>query len=202
MEQAGEGRDFSYLAPAGYYIALRVGFAFPLVETNALPEAWVERYTQRGYMLSDPVMQWLYGNSGAIRWSEITLPDPLGILAEAATHGLVHGVAISCASTGTDGQRSFGSFARSDREFSDDEIALLTHKLRRLHEATAPPTNLTEAELEALRMVRGGLLLKEIAGQLGVTEGAIKQRLRNAKLKLGAKTISQGVSTAVRYGLI
>lgn len=202
MEQAGEGREFSYIAPAGYYIALRVGFAFPIAETNALPEAWVERYTQRGYMLFDPVMQWLYGNSGAIRWSEIALPDPMGILAEAAAHGLIHGVAISCASTGTEGQRSFGSFARSDREFSDEEIALLAHKLRRLHEATAPPTNLTEAELEALRLVRGGLLLKEIAGRLGVSEGAIKQRLKNAKLKLGAKTISQGVSTAVRYGLI
>ena len=91
MEQAGEGREFSYIAPAGYYIALRVGFAFPIAETNALPDAWIERYTQRGYMLFDPVMQWLYGNSGAIRWSEIGLPDPMGILTEAAAHGLVHG---------------------------------------------------------------------------------------------------------------
>ena len=44
MEQAGEGREFSYIAPAGYYIALRVGFAFPIAETNALPDAWIERY--------------------------------------------------------------------------------------------------------------------------------------------------------------
>lgn len=202
MEQAGEGREFSYIAPAGYYIALRVGFAFPVAETNALPEAWVERYTQRGFMLFDPVMQWLYGHSGAIRWSAISLPDPLGILAEAAGHGLVFGAAISCASTGTEGQRSFGSFARNDREFTDDEMALLAHKLQRLHEATAPPTNLTAAEIEALRMVREGLLLKEIAGRLHVSEGAIKQRLKNAKLKLGAKTISQAVSAAGRFGLV
>lgn len=202
MEQAGEGREFSYIAPAGYYIALRVGFAFPIAETNALPEAWVELYTQRGYMMFDPVMQWLYRNAGAIRWSAIGLPDPMGILAAAASHGLNYGAAVSCTSTGTDGQRSFGSFARSDREFTDEEIALLAHKLRRLHEATAPPTNLTGAELEALRMVREGLLFKEIAARLGVSEGAIKQRLKNAKLKLGAKTISQGVSTALRHGLI
>ncbi|MEI2805152.1 autoinducer binding domain-containing protein [Albidovulum sp.] len=202
MQQAAEGREFSAIAPAGYYIALRVGFAFPIAETNALPEAWIDRYTQRGFMLFDPVMQWLYGNAGTIRWSEIALPDPLGILIEAAGHGLIYGAAISCASTGTEGQRSFGSFARSDREFTDDEIGLLGQKLRRLHEATAPPTNLTEAELEALRMVREGLLLKEIAGRLGVSEGAIKQRLKNAKLKLGAKTISHGVSIAARHGLI
>lgn len=202
MEQAGEGREFSTIAPAGYYIALRVGFAFPIGETNALPDAWIDRYTHRGYMLFDPVMQWLYRNAGAIRWSAIALPDPLGILTEAASHGLVYGAAVSCASTGTEGQRSFGSFARSDREFSDDEIALLARKMRRLHEATAPPTNLTEAELEALRMVRDGLLLKEIAARLGVSEGAIKQRLKNAKLKLGARTISHGVSIAASHGLI
>lgn len=202
MEHAATGREFSYIAPAGYYIALRVGFAFPIAETNALPDAWVEYYTQRGYMLHDPVMQWLYANSGAIRWSAIALPDPRGIFTEAAWHGLKFGAAISCASTGTEGQRSFGSFARSDREFTDEEIELLAHKLRRLHEATAPPTNLTGAELEALRMVRDGLLLKEIANALGVSEGAIKQRLKNAKLKLGAKTISQAVSIAVGYALI
>ncbi len=202
MQQAAEGREFSQIAPAGYYIALRVGFAFPIAETNALPDAWIDRYTQAGFMLFDPVMQWLYSHAGATRWSAITLPDPLGVLAEAAGHGLVYGAAISCASTGTEGQRSFGSFARADREFTDEEIVRLGQKLRRLHEAMAPPTNLTEAELEALGMVREGLLLKEIAGRLGVSEGAIKQRLKNAKLKLGARTISQGVSIAVGYGLI
>lgn len=56
----------------------------------------------------------------------------------------------------------------------------------------APPTNLTKAELEALRMVKDGLLVKEIANILGVSEGAVKQRLRNAKSKLGAKNRSSG----------
>lgn len=197
-----EGREFSALAPAGYYIALRVGFAFPMAEHNALPEAWVEHYTQQGYMLYDPVMRWIYENSGAVRWSEIALPDPRGIFRQAQRHGLRYGAAVSCAPMGTEGQRSFGSFARSDREFAICEIQILEAKLRRLHEATAPPTNLTRAELEALAMVRDGMLLKEIAGRLGVSEGAIKQRLKSAKVKLDAKTSSHAVSTAVGYGLI
>ena len=202
MEQAGKGREFSCIAPAGHYIALRVGFAFPVAETNALPEAWVERYTQRGYMMFDPVMQWLYSNAGAARWSAIALPDPMRILAEAARHGLLYGAAISCVPAGSESQRSFGTFARSDREFTDEEIALLGRKLRRLHDATMPPTNLTRAELEALSMMREGLLLKEIAGRLGVTEGAIKQRIRSAKEKLRARTASQAVSCVCGYGLI
>lgn len=202
MTGAEEGSEFSFLAPAGYYIALRVGFAFPVAEHNALPEAWVERYTQQGFMLFDPVIHWLYGNSGAIRWSEIALPDPRRIFLQARKYGLVYGVAISCAPMGVEGQRSFGSFARADREYTAEEIAVLEAKLRRLHEATAPPTNLTRAELEALGMVRDGLLLKEIAARLGVSEGAIKQRLKGAKSKLGAKTTGQAVSAAVTYGLI
>ena len=202
MIHGDEGRDFSFLAPAGHYIALRIGFAFPMAETNALPAEWVDLYTRAGYMLYDPVMQWLYRNAGATRWSGIMLPDPLEILVQAAGHGLRFGAAVACASTGAEGQRSFGSFARGDREFTDAEIGLLSRKLHRLHEAMAPPTNLTAAELEALSMVRDGLLLKEIAGRLGVSENAIKQRLKNAKLKLGAKTISQAVSASVSYGLI
>ncbi|PKP72911.1 MAG: LuxR family transcriptional regulator [Alphaproteobacteria bacterium HGW-Alphaproteobacteria-6] len=173
-----------------------------MAEHNALPEAWIEHYTQQGLMVHDPVMRWLYAHSGACRWSAMGLPDPRGVMALAEGHGLRFGVAIACAPSSAAGQRSFASFAREDREFTEDEIAVLAAKLQRLHEATAPPTNLTRAELEALRMVRDGMLLKEIAARLGVSEGAVKQRLRNAKAKLGAKTGSQAVSVAVRYGLI
>ncbi len=196
------GSDFEKLAPAGYYVALRVGFAFPLAEHNALPPGWIDQYTRMSFMVYDPVMQWVYRNFGTIRWSEIPLPDPRGVLREAKRHGLNFGVAISFDDPGPKGQRSFGSFARSDREFEDAEIAALQKKLEWLHVAMAPPTNLTKAELEALRMVKDGLLVKEIANILGVSEGAVKQRLRNAKSKLGAKTGRQAVSAATGYGLI
>ncbi len=202
MNSLAVSREFGSLAPAGYYIALRIGFAFPLEEVNALPGPWVERYTRAGYMLSDPVMRWLYANTGATRWSAITLPDPQGIMKEATEHGLIYGVAISCSGRGRDGQRSLASFARDDREYTDDEIRLLTDVLQHLHEAKAPPTGLTESELEALRMVRDGLLAKEIAAYLRITESAVKQRLRNARHKLGAKTGTQAASMAQAYGLI
>ena len=76
------------------------------------------------------------------------------------------------------------------------------HKLERLHLEMAPPSNLTRAELEVLRMIKGGFRLREIAGHLGVTEGAIKQRLKNARGKLDARNASHAVSLAARAGLI
>jgi len=134
---APEARAFSLLAPAGYHIALRVGFAFPLVERNALPPLWIDEYTREKYMIHDPVMRWIYTNDGHVRWSEIGLADPLGILPAAAAHGLRYGVAVSLTDAERGGQRSFGSFARADREFTQDEIAVLSGWLHELHAATA-----------------------------------------------------------------
>lgn len=202
MNSAIESYAFSDLAPAGYYIALRIGFAFPSEEFNALPAKWVDCYTTRGYMLYDPVVRWLYENTGSIRWSAIPMDDPRGILAEARSHGLMFGTAICCMESGQNGQRSFGSFARSDREFDDSEIHNLAFRLTKLHQSRLPPRNLTMAELEALRMVKNGLLLKQIAAELGVSDGAVKQRLKNARLKLNAKTGTQAASMATAYGLI
>ena len=51
-------------------------------------------------------------------------------------------------------------------------------------------------------MVKDGKRLKEIAFELSVSEGAVKQRLKNAKLKLGAKTGTQAAALANQYGLI
>jgi LuxR family transcriptional regulator, quorum-sensing system regulator SdiA len=192
----------SEIAPGGFYLALRVGFAFPMEEVNALPQSWVEHYTLQRLMLSDPVIRWVYANTGAIRWSAITIDDPRQVLRQAETFGLRFGVAVSVFDNNKAGQRSFGSFVRGDREFDDDEIAAISAHVLRLHDAKAPPTNLTAAEIEALRMVKDGMRLKQIAHVLGISEGAVKQRLKNARLKLGAKTGAEAMSLASSFSLI
>lgn len=195
--------DLNQLAPAGFHIALRIGFAFPLEEQNAFPLPWVEHYTTQRFMLFDPVIRWVYGSSAAaIRWSDIDLDDPRRVLAQAQTFGLRYGAAVSVVDKSQPGLRSFGSFARSDREFTDLEIRLLTAFIQRRHEETAPPSNLTRAELEVLRMIKEGKRIKQIAHELGVSEGAIKQRLKNAKLKMDAKTGPQAAAMASQFGLI
>ncbi|MEN9013099.1 MAG: autoinducer binding domain-containing protein [Yoonia sp.] len=197
-----ETQQIEELAPAGYYLALRICFAFPVEEVNALPTEWIEHYTKNGLMLFDPVMRWAYGTTGSKRWSEMDLDDPRKVLGQAQTFGLRYGVAVSVFDGNAAGQRSIGSFSRSDREFFDLEIELLLAFVKRRHAELAPPTNVTMAELEALGMVRDGKRLKQIAFDLGVTEGAVKQRLKNAKVKLGAKTSTQAAAMANQYGLI
>ncbi|QQA44922.1 LuxR family transcriptional regulator [Pelagovum pacificum] len=173
-----------------------------MTEVNNLPPDWVDHYTRQRYMLQDPVMRWIYANTGAIRWSAIDLDDPYRILAQARTFGLAYGLAVSVFDGNSEGQRSFGTFVRSDREFDDGEISMLSSYVSRRHDQKAPPTNLTAAELEALRMVKEGMRAKQIAFRLGVTEGAVKQRLTNAKKKLGASTGTQAATMATEFGLI
>lgn len=203
MERLLSADDLTQLAPAGFHIALRIGFAFPLEEQNAFPMPWIEHYTAQRFMLFDPVIRWVYGDtSGSVRWSEIDLDDPRRVFVQAQTFGLRYGATVSVTDKKDSGIRSFGSFARSDREFSDLEIRLLSAFIQRRHEETAPPSNLTKAELEVLKMIKDGQRIKQIAHELGVSEGAIKQRLKNAKLKMDAKTGPQAAAMASQFGLI
>lgn len=190
------------LAPSGHYIALRVGFAFPLEEVNALPAEWVEYYTHNRLMMYDPIIRWVHANTGARRWSEIDIDDPRRVIAQGRNYGLNFGLAVSCFDNNPEGQRSWAMFARHDREYLDAEIDQLSGIVAAMHHDRAPPRNLTEAELEALRFVKEGKRLKQMAYELGVSEGAIKQRLKNAKLKLRAATSAQAVTRASDFGLI
>lgn len=193
---------FEALAPAGFYLAIRVGFAFPMVEHNRLPPDWVREYTVSGLIVHDPVMTWAYGNSGAARWSALAGSDGQGVLELAKNHGLDYGAVASCLDRGADGQRTFGFFCRSDREYHDIELSLISDLVHNAHRAHARPKNLTTAELETLSLVKNGLLMKEMAAILGISESAIKQRLKSARLKLNAKTGSQAAATATMLGMI
>lgn len=184
------------VAPAGFYVALRVGFSFPEEEMNALPELWVEFYTTHGLVVQDPAMRWVYGNTGCIRFSEMAMPDPQQVRGHAAVFGLSHGAAVSVMAATDRGRRSYGLFYRDDRDFHDAEVSELHRIMGQLHKGPEDERSLTAAEIEALKMQSEGLRLKQIAGKLGISESAVKARLNNVKRKLGAKTQSQAASIA------
>jgi len=190
------------LAPAGYYIAIRVGFAFPMVEHNRLPAGWIREYGTSGLIVHDPAMSWAYKNCGVARWSELSDQDNQGVLELARAYELNYGAVSSCVDNGDASQRSFGFFCRSDREFDDVELAALHNSVLDAHRAHAQPKTLTAIELETLGLVKNGLLMKEIASLLGVSESAIKQRLKNARLKLNAKTGPHAAAKATMLGII
>jgi LuxR family transcriptional regulator len=193
---------FDQIADAGFYLALRVGFSFPEEELNALPANWVEFYTANGLVVHDPALKWVYGNNGATRTCDIALPDPQQVLGRARVFGLEHGAVVSVVTPADRGRRSYGLFYRASTGFTDTDLASLHVLLRELHTGAASEPGLTAAEVEALQMQASGLRLKQIAGDLGISESAVKARLNNAKRKLGARTLSQAASIAVGRRII
>ena len=189
----------SALAPAGFSAGLHIRFASPLIYVRTYAEAWTKIYDENAYALRDPLVFWGIGGKGASRWSEIRLPDPFNILGQARKHGLVYGAVIS---TGPISSRSIVGLARGDREFNDEEIAEATEIVRNLHIAAAPPTELTQAQIEALRLLAEGDRHTAAAAKLGISESAFKARLQSARVRLGARTTAQALKKAREYQLL
>ncbi|TMV71927.1 LuxR family transcriptional regulator [Thioclava sp. BHET1] len=191
---------FSRIAPAGYYIALRLGFYAPEEEVNTFPKAWVEHYTAAGLALFDPFLQWCHANSGARRWGEIDLPDPVQVIPAYKEFGLAYGAVVSVQGTPQRPRRSFGVFARFEREFHSSELEELQDILIDLHQGAQQ--SLTEAQREVLRMVSSGLRQKQIAHALGISLSAVKSRLKSAADRLEAKTPAEAAYIATTKGLL
>lgn len=189
----------SDMSPRGYALALHIRFASAHLMIQTYDPRWTEIYTERGYMLADPMVFWGFGNDGTIRWSEIGLPDPHGILGQAASFGLKYGVAVAI---GPVSSRTIGGFAREDREFTDDEIAAIAAVVGQLHEASTPPEQLTPAQRMALRLVARGNRYAEAAAMLGISESALKARLRSAREALFVRTTAEAIQRAQEYNLL
>lgn len=189
----------SRLSPSGYSIALHIRNGTPHLQYKSYDPDWVQTYVEQGYLLADPVSFWGFGDGTFIRWSDITLPDPHKILQQAKEYGLNYGVAIAL---GPISSRTIAGFARSDREFTDDEIVELQILMEQLHSIATPPKTLTPPQQAALQHVASGHRYAEIAAMLGISESALKARLRSARDRLSARTTAEAIQRAQESGLI
>lgn len=187
------------LAPKGYALGLHIRFASAHIMIQTYDPRWIEVYTEKGYMLCDPLVSWGFGNEGVVRWSAIDHPDPHNVFGQAAAFGLTYGVAVS---HGAVASRTIGGFARSDREFTDAEMAAIQAIVRQLHDDSTPPESLTAAQRMALRLIAKGSRHAEAAAMLGISESAFKARLRSARDRLFARTTAEAIQRAQEYKLL
>lgn len=183
----------------GYTVGLHIRFATPLFYRSTYPDAWVMHYNNNAYYLRDPLVFWGIGRTGACRWSEIPFPDPFNVFKEAAAYGLTYG---AVASFGPILSRSIIGISRSDREFSDDELKDLADMSERLHIEAKPPVELTQAQIEALQCLANGDRHTAAAAKLGISESALKARLKSARIRLGARTSAEALRKAREFRLL
>lgn len=187
------------MATAGYFVGLHIRFASPLMMFQSYRQDWADHYTNNGYALRDPMIGWGFSTVGACRWSELNVPDPFGILEEAAEYGLRYGVTVSC---GRVSSRTIAGAARGDREFEDAEISRVETIVNRLHDMTEPPESLTDAQVEALRLIAAGDRHAAAAAKLNISESALKARLMSARQRLLARTTAEAIQRAKDYRLL
>lgn len=187
------------LAPRGFFVGLHIRFTAPLMTFQTYDKAWLDYYTDNGFVLRDPMTAWGFSTTGVIRWSDPALPDPFNLFREAARFGLKYGMTVS---VGPIRSRTIASFARDDREFTRQEMEALHGIVCELHDMTEPPFELTTAQVEALRCVAGGDRHAAAAAKLGITESALKARLISARNRLMARTTAEAIQRAKDYRLL
>lgn len=119
---------------AGYAVGLHLQYTASKYIFQHYSRSWMQEYSRRGFILSDPTVKWGVSNEGWIRWSDLAAADDAGVLGVAADFGLKYGVTISIADSSG---RSLGSFASCDGEFADQTISELAKGLKDLHETTS-----------------------------------------------------------------
>ena len=187
------------IAPAGFILGFNYSFRGPEMMVTEYPEAWQAEYEERNYIMGDPILMWLAVHSGAVRWSDIKTPDFRGIMKRAEEVGLRYGAAISIK---RGRKRSFCTLARSDRELTDEEIAIVHSKFEVWCELTTNRAALTDKEIDVLRLLRDGVSQREIAERLKISEATVKQRTSGATSKLGASNRLHAVAIAMSRGYL
>ena len=128
------------LALSGFAIAFHIRLTSPEFLFQTYPKDWIDIYSEKGYVMADPIVRWGFTEIGAMRWSGLSEMDDQNILEQSLAYGMAYGVAIS---TETGGSRSVAGFARPDREYTDAEIEQLTQCVQALHDLTATDDGMT-----------------------------------------------------------
>lgn len=134
--------------PAGYALAFHVRFTTPTFLFQTYDRKWLEHYSQHGYVMSDPTVHWGFENRGTCNWEDLKSNDPANVLVAAAEHGLNYGISWAI---GDETSQSLGSFARSDRQFTDEEKAELIEIVTELHDLTNNLEALSPETADALK---------------------------------------------------
>jgi LuxR family transcriptional regulator len=186
------------LAPQGFVFVHNLGLRGPEFVHSEYPVEWQREYESRNYMWADPILLWSMLNRGDRRWSEINSIDLRGVMSAARRYRLNHG-AIFCRGAV---KKSVLSLARADREFTDEEMALLSSMVGKLVEDASLDMAINEAEAETLRRFRDGLSYKEIGLALKLSPSTVKLRLANARKKLGAVSNVHALAVALNRNLL
>jgi len=136
------------MCDTGFALAVRISYTRPLLLYQSYSSDWSDLYSEKGLMMTDPVVRWGLENTGVVLWDDPSLDDPEGVVALAREHGIENGVTIA---TGPSNSRTISGHTRASGPFAVEEIAHLWRLVETVHTVTDGLDRLDCPETEALR---------------------------------------------------
>ncbi len=200
-----------------------LGFQFPGTAEKVpfghvtYPEAWVERYTEQGYVKIDPVVSAALKSVLPIDWADVRLnrKDVRKLFGEAKEFGIgTQGLTFPI--RGYAGDRAFftivGDMNGSEWESFRTEymahlniLSLYVHNMiqkklkTKVFEVSG---SLSPREIECLKWCANGKTFGDIGQILNISENTVKMYLDTARHKLNCLNITHTVARAIQLDLI
>lgn len=184
------------------------------------PQAWLDRYIEKSYLLIDPSIPHCQRNTTPLIWTNrlFDAPEAAEMNREAIEFGINAGGCIPVHNSWLRGlgALSFSSGEDADRAYAQvaeviGQAALLAGYVCQAVRNLALPADfrfqykeeLTQRELECLRWAALGLPAKRVADRMGISTSTVNaQHLPSIRRKLGARTTFEAAIIAIQQGLI
>lgn len=203
---------------SSFIYALRVPESFSsarVLQVKGYPDAWLDRYWERGYFAIDPVIEYCSHNIVPMAWDRLVPRMSAAgrrMMLEAGEFGLADGA--SMAVHGPEGELGILSFARvrgrprtdTDRRHTlgvTQLVAAHAHEaVRRVFDIGAPTAKLSRREVECLSWAAEGKTSWEISLLLTISERTVNFHLDNAVAKLRASNRQHAIARAIASGML
>lgn len=130
---AGELRRLKGFCDTGFALAIHIRYTRPTILYQTYSREWSDHYSEKGFMLSDPVVHWGLTHTGRVDWNTLTDQDPEGVISSAVAFGLTNGWTYA---TGPAGSRTIAGLTRSGEPFSAEDVKEITQIVDNIHELT------------------------------------------------------------------
>ena len=117
----------------GFALAIHIRYTRPTLLFQTYAQDWADHYSEKGYMLSDPVVGWGLTNTGWVAWADLVANDPVGVIADAVAHGLTNGWTYA---VGPASSRTIAGLPRSGAPFTAQERTELATIVDDIHALT------------------------------------------------------------------
>jgi LuxR family transcriptional regulator, quorum-sensing system regulator SdiA len=138
------------ICDTGFALAIHIRFTRPALLYRTYRSDWIEHYSEKGFMLSDPVVHWGLMNSGKVLWDDLSEQDTSGVLSDAKSFGLMNGWTYS---VGLASSRTISGHTKSGADFTPDQVATLQTLVQQAHDLTDGIEKFSPEVMDALRLL-------------------------------------------------